>query len=113
MSNRTDARKKLISICVDGLHSIFPATRDLCFIFLVRHLADLSDESKSELPGWVRTIARASLDDVRWENGEAVFPSESMIDGYEWFLRSMRQVEQADVSAELKALERDGASYLS
>jgi hypothetical protein len=81
MSNRTDAREKLISICVDGLRSIFPATRDLCFIFLVRHLADLSDELKRELPGWVRTIARASLDDVRWENGEAVFPSESMIDG--------------------------------
>lgn len=113
MSTRTDARNKLISICVDGLHSIFPATRDLCFIFLVRHLADLSDELKHELPGWVRTITRASLDDVGWENGEAVFPSESMIDGYEWFLRSIRHVEQADVSAELEALESDGGSYLS
>lgn len=113
MSNRTDARNKLISICVDGLHSIFPATRDLCFTFLVRHLADLPDELKSELPGWVRTIARASLDDVRWENGEAVFPSENTIDGHEWFVRSMRQVNQADVSAELKALETDEASFLS
>jgi hypothetical protein len=113
MSDRTDARNKLISICVDGLTSIFPATRDLCFTFLVRHLADLSDELKRELPGWVRTIARASLDDVRWENGEAVFPTESTIDGSEFFLRSMRQVDQADVSAELTALESDGASYLS
>lgn len=113
MSNRPDAQHKLISICVDGFHSIFPATRDLCFTFLVRHLAELSDELKRELPGWVRTVARASLDDVRWENGEAVFPSEGTIDGSEWFLRSMRQVNEADVSAEIKALESDGASYLS
>ncbi|MGY4437519.1 nSTAND3 domain-containing NTPase [Bradyrhizobium sp. LM2.3] len=111
-ASRQDAQHKLISICVDGLHSIYPATRDLCFAFLVRHLTDLSDELKSELPGWVRTIAHTSLDGIRWRDGEAVFPSESIVDGRERFMRYLRQVKQADVSVELKTLESDDASYL-
>ncbi|WP_338027996.1 hypothetical protein [Bradyrhizobium oropedii] len=113
MTSRQDAQQKLISICVDGLHSIYPATRDLCFGFLVRHLTELSEELRDDLPGWVRTIARTSLDGIRWRGGEAVFPSESIVDGSERFMRYLRQVKQADVSVELKALEGDDASYLS
>lgn len=113
LSSKQDARQKLISVCVDGLHSIYPATRDLCLAFLVRHLEDLSEELKDELPGWVRTIAHTSLDRIRWRDGEAVFPSEGVVDGRERFMHSLRKVARDEVSAELKALESDEASYLS
>jgi hypothetical protein len=113
LSSKQDARQKLISVCVDGLHSIYPATRDLCFAFLVRHLADLSDKLKNELPGWVRTIAHTSLDRIRWREGEAVVPSEGVVDGRERFMHSLRKVERGEVSAELEALESDEATYLS
>ncbi|MET4236581.1 DNA polymerase III delta prime subunit [Bradyrhizobium sp. LA6.10] len=113
LANRADAQDSLISICVEGLHSIFPTTRDLCFAFLVRHLADLTDRLRDELPGWVRTIARTDLNDIRWRDGEAVFPSEHAIDGGEHILRSLRRVRKTDVSADLEILERETASYLS
>jgi|GEM_PF-776983 len=113
ISNRPDAQRKLISICVGGLRSIYPATRDLCFTFLVRHLADLPNELKGDLRGRVRAIASTTLDHVRWENGEAVFPCEDSIDGLEWLNRWLRQVSEDDVSAELNALESEDTSYIS
>ncbi|MDF0492748.1 hypothetical protein [Bradyrhizobium yuanmingense] len=113
LANRVEQREKVTTICVEGLRSIFPATRDLCFLFLLRHLPVLKDELRRDLPAWTRTIAHRSLRDVRWRDGEAVFPSEDVIDGREVMLRSLERVKKADVVTELSILDSNQDGYLS
>ena len=112
-ASRLDAQERLLACCVEGLKSIFPATRDLCFSFLLRRFSDLGKELQKGLPDWARAIAHISLDDITWENGEARLPVAATVIGSNWLDRYLEHVEEVDVSAEIATLESETSAHLT
>lgn len=79
--NTEDGRQGVFSLAVRGLHSIFPAVRDLCFEFVVRRLQTLSVEDQAKMPDWVRCVTIMELSYVEWtEDGQPRIPSATFED---------------------------------
>lgn len=87
------------SIAEQGLRSIFPATRDACFAFLLDHADDLSDEMRDDIPQWAeRSIV--SINDISVDRGLAFLtPNSGPFGGL--------RVSIAQVTPYLEAIERD------
>lgn len=111
LASRPDAQSALLNRAVDGLRSIYPATRDLCFRFLVGNLNKLPSEMRSDLPAWVSAVTFAGLEDIEWTNGQAyiVYGERS---GTDYFARRLSQIDRPEVATELSLLG-EGNSYLS
>jgi hypothetical protein len=74
--NTEDGRQGVVGLAVRGLHSIFPAVRDLCFEFLARRLQSLSVEDQAKVPDWVHSVTFMELSYVEWtEDGQPRIPS--------------------------------------
>ncbi|MDX8501923.1 hypothetical protein RFM99_26360 [Mesorhizobium sp. VK4C] len=97
-------RAALVTQAIDGLRSFFPATRDLCFRFLLTRLSDLAAEQQEELPDWIKSVTSITLDDLEWSDGEAHLPYGERL-GFDYFERAFQTVRRRDVAAELKLLD--------
>jgi hypothetical protein len=64
-------RAQIVECAIEGLNSIFPGTRDLCFKFLVFNFEQLTREQQDELADWARIMANTSFGHVEWKEGEA------------------------------------------
>ena len=74
--NTEEGRQGVVNIAVRGLHSIFPAVRDLCFEFLARRLESLSVDEQAKMPKWVSSVTEMKLSYVEWtEDGQPRIPS--------------------------------------
>lgn len=74
--NTEEGRQGVVGLAVRGLHSIFPAVRDLCFEFLARRLQSLSVEDQAKVPDWVHSVTFMELSYVEWtEDGQPRIPS--------------------------------------
>lgn len=74
LKGHTPERQQIISNIEDGLESIFPAVRDECFEFLLRHIEDYSGAAESKLERWVFSAIYIDLEDLRWHKGQAWIP---------------------------------------
>jgi hypothetical protein len=104
LQSRQDARMQLVERAIAGLRSYFPATRDLCFGFLVRRLAELPSERANDLPRWISFVTSIGLDDLEWVDGQAHLPFGERA-GIDYVERMLRTVRRREVSAELALLE--------
>ena len=98
---RHQIREAVIDLAVEGLGSVFPASLDLCFTFLVRHLRELTAAQAADLPDWVTRAVSISLDDVAWHGGEAWLP-----EARGFSLRPSASSDPRHVREEVKAAER-------
>lgn len=104
LAARPAACDALVAQAIEGLRSFFPATRDLCFRFLVTRLSDFSAERQRELPRWISSVTSVTLDDLEWSDGEAHLPYGEQL-GTDYFERAFRTVRRRDVAAELILLD--------
>ncbi len=86
---RPGARDLLIAEAIEGLHSLFPATRDLCFQFLLSCRPDLPIKQQQELPHWIACVTSVTLHNLEWSNGEAHLPYGREI-GTDYFYNAFR-----------------------
>jgi len=97
-------RGTIVAQAIEGLRSFFPATRDLCFRFLLNRLSDLPAEQQQKLPSWIGSVTSVTLDDLEWSEGEAHLPYGEQL-GVDYFERTFRTVRRRDVAAELNLLD--------
>lgn len=95
----------------EGLRSLFPTTRDICFDFLNRHYGAATEAGidVAEAADHVSAIQIESLD---WHEGEPMLPPDGNVRGDE-FLRSHVGPDKGDVAPALQILERPGGSALT
>ncbi|WP_447929916.1 nSTAND3 domain-containing NTPase [Sphingopyxis fribergensis] len=104
-------RSKLIAHAIEGLASLYPATRDLCFDFLLRHLGEAAVLKENILQMAVDAVASVDLASLEWVDGEAMYPVDGHIrDDASW--RSWLGPEQEAVAAALAALDSPSGSSL-
>ncbi|PDT01605.1 hypothetical protein [Rhizobium chutanense] len=108
-SQRRDA---IPGLAERGLKSYFPATRDLCYAFLLRHLPELPREFQSHLPDWVIAIRRRDVSEMMWQDDEARLPIGRTISGLERMEAFLSAPERGDVLTELGLLESSEETYL-
>lgn len=68
----------LIELAIESLNSSYPATRDVCFEFLVDNFELFPDKIEVDIPKWIGKVSFFSLDDVAWSDGKPAYP---MTDG--------------------------------
>lgn len=66
------------SVAEDGLRSIFPATRDACFAFLMEHAERLPREMRKQVPHWAQ-YGLNDLDDIVVDRGVAFLSSKGSL----------------------------------
>jgi hypothetical protein len=106
-------QEAIVALAVEGLGSVFPASRDLCFTFLIRHLRELPAEQAADVPDWVTRVVSISLDDVAWHGGEAWLPDERGFSGrHSTPSVSHRVREEVDAAAGSTNLAPERAAHL-
>ncbi len=85
------------AVAVLGLRSIFPATRDACFAFLLDNVDELSDEMRDQIPQWAEHSI-VTIDDISVDRGLAFISSSS------WSI-DRPEVSLAQVVPYLEAIE--------
>ena len=76
LRSTSDHLGTLVEEASAGLRSIFPATRDLCLSFLIRHAEEFGG-GQIQLSDWVQSSLWVSLDEMEWHDGEAWIPGGS------------------------------------
>lgn len=64
----------LIELAIESLNSSYPATRDVCFEFLVDNFELFPDGIEVDVPKWIGKVSFFSLDNVAWSDGKPVYP---------------------------------------
>lgn len=77
LASRLDLGEPLVHLAEKGLRWHFPATRDLCYQFLLEVVKAKPESYEDKLQSWVNSMSRIRLDDVIWERGEPYFPVEN------------------------------------
>lgn len=111
--NTEEGRQGVVGLAVRGLRSIFPAVRDLCFEFLGRRLASLSEEEQANVSDWVRSVTAMELSYVEWtEGGQPRIPSATLGDCLE-VDAFPASVSQEEVASALTLLDSERPDMLS
>lgn len=105
LETRPTDRAMLITHAISGLSSFFPATRDLCFRFLLRQFPSLPVEQQNKLPQWIGSVTSVRLEDLEWSDGEAHLPYGAILEGDDYFDRFFETVNREDVATELAILD--------
>lgn len=101
-----EARRLVFEQAIDGLHSYFLATRDICFAFLLRYAGEaVRLVEHTSVNAWVQTVTFISLDQVQWFGDDAIQP----IDGEVAFLPVPSKAPLSAVRSTLDALAGNGA----
>jgi len=99
MMVRSEDPALCFKVAEHGLRSIFPATRDACFAFLLDHVNDLSEKMRNDIPQWAeRSIV--GIDDIFVDRGLAFISPNCWPFG-------VLKVSIAQVSPYLEAIEKD------
>lgn len=113
LEGHNEERQQIFDNIELGLDSIFPAVRDACVEFLLRHIEDYPGAAESKLERWVSSGLYIDLEDLRWHKGQAWIPKVrqffSNYDGRlnkQSFLIEMAWLESAE--ANLMPTERIG-----
>jgi hypothetical protein len=95
----------------EGLKSLFPTTRDICFDFLNRHYGAATDAGidVAEAADHVSAIQIETLD---WHEGEPMLPPDGNVRSDE-FLRHYVAPDEGDVAPTLEFLKSIGGSTLT
>ncbi|MET3519111.1 hypothetical protein [Mesorhizobium abyssinicae] len=104
LETRPVEREQLVASAISGLKSFYPATRDLCFRFLVNHLPALPPGYERKLPVWIGHVTSVTLAKLEWMDGEAHVPFGDAT-GSSYFERMFQTVERDQVAEELAALD--------
>ena len=104
LASRPTAQTALVNHAIDGLKSYFPATRDLCFRFLVRKHAELPESLQSDLLQWTKVVAATDLELLEWTEGHAHFPFDERME-LSQVLGGLRKVKRREVAETLSRLD--------
>ena len=107
-----ESQAEVVRYAIEGLKCVFPATRDLCFSFLIRHQEAPVIAKGKDLAEWVSTALSISLDNIRWYEGEAWVPPVRVFRGFPSFL-DMAIVEASNCQQDLSALDGNLPATLS
>jgi hypothetical protein len=110
--SRPGAAEALFCRAEEGLESFYPAVRDLCFAFLMRHAAQADPVLEAGLAGAVHAVSSVELESLEWINGQAMFPVNGEIRD-DALIRSMIGPEHDAVAAILGPLGVAGGSALT
>ena len=102
LQNRPD-QQQVFQLAVGGLQSLFPATRDLCFSFLVNNQQVSQDHDSSRMKDWIESAMSIDLDRLEWHEGEAWVPSGELPLLYSIERRSNR-IEFSEIEDDLQLL---------
>jgi len=94
-----------------GLESLFPTTRDICFDFLNRHYA-AATEAGIDVAEAADQVSAIQIETLDWHEGEPMLPPDGNVRSDE-FLRSYVGPDEADVAPALRILGSPGGSTLS
>lgn len=109
---RSGRPKAIPELAERGLKSYFPATRDLCYAFLMRYISELPRDFQARLPDWVTAIRRRDVATMAWREDEACLPLGQTFSGAERLEALLFPPEREDVWMELNFLEAPEESYL-
>lgn len=109
--NNANARAKLFEHAKEGLRSLFPATRDLCFDFIIRHLAEATPKDGNILQMSVDAVTSGRLDTIQWLDGEPMFS----VDGHATSERIFPwdAPQKQEVASILSAIEESSSPSIS
>jgi hypothetical protein len=103
LQNWPEQRNLIFKAAIDGLRSIFPATRDLCFTFLAKNEGAVSAEQGERLADWIDPAITKDIDDLEWHDGEAWIPSGHLSWTNHWE-RKRQWLSSADVEKDVQLL---------
>lgn len=110
--SRSGVADALFRRAEDGLESLYPAVRDLCFAFLMRHTAQADPVLDGGLARAVHAVSSVELESLEWINGEAMFPVSGEIRD-DALVRGIIGPKHAAVAAILGPLAVAGGSALT
>lgn len=110
LGKRLKQQEELLKLAESGLKSFFPATRDLCFDFLLNPKVSLNDGMQKDLQEWVNRVSFHSLDNITWVNGEAVIDTSHSTDS---FFRQYQHVNEGEVIDYLQTLDGNSETFLT
>ncbi|MFT8440005.1 hypothetical protein [Acetobacter fabarum] len=88
------------AIAEEGLRSIFPATRDACFSYLLKHAEGLPCEMRDEMLRWAENVV-TDLDHIVVQQGFAFLSSDG------WTFDERERVRIEEIQPYLDAIEGD------
>lgn len=103
--------KLLVELAISGLDSYFPATRDLCFRFLIVNRARFIDEQAEQLPKWIDPIKNVELSSLQWIDGNAWIPMNQSL-GVD-YLQRVFGCNKDEVSSELVIIDSNNSVNLT
>ena len=103
LQNWPEQQNLVFKAAIDGLRSIFPATRDLCFTFLAKNEGAMSAEHGERLADWIDPAVTKDMDDLEWHDGEAWIPSGQLSWRNHWE-RERQWLNSADVEKDVQLL---------
>lgn len=114
LTARNDIQSKLVDHAIDGcLRSHYPATRDLCFHFLIRRLADIPADRGKNPAQWISAVTSFQLYDLEWSNGQAYLPFNRTLSTEDLVNRVFMTVEHNEIETELSLLNAPEGEYVS
>ncbi|MBF0181963.1 MAG: hypothetical protein HQM03_18245 [Magnetococcales bacterium] len=114
LQHHQNSRDTLLDIAENGLESIFPATRDLCFRFLLHHFDEMSTERQLKLSKWITQVTSIKLDDLEWIDGQAYLPWNNFYNIDDDYLDSfLERISLKDIASELKLLDDSDGPFVS
>ena len=111
LASDTETLARVFDLAQDGLRSLFPATRDLCFDFLMSRVADLGEERHELIPIWVRQVD-VDLDEIKIVGGLVRIVEERDMGGID-DEPDIEQSDEAAVASLAEALEGQDSTSLS
>lgn len=99
----------LFKAAIGGLRSIFPATRDLCFLFLVKNEEVLPVKHAERLADWINSAVTIDIHDLEWRDGEAWVPTGEISWMNHWE-REKQWLRSAEVEGDVQLLASSGAA---
>ncbi|MBL0094303.1 MAG: hypothetical protein IPP50_19590 [Piscinibacter sp.] len=104
-----DAGDRIIEEAAAGLNSYFPATRDLCFKFLMSLLPRLSEDNRAKAGDWIRVITHLKVDNFVWSNGEPIVPVGMFLSAFDLIRGEHTDLSEAELARYGAILDGDEA----
>lgn len=114
LKERKNVQNTLVDHAIDGcLRSHYPATRDLCFHFLVRRLTDMPTNRQKNLPQWISAVTSFQFYNLEWSNGQAYLPFNEILSAEDILNRVFMTVKHNEIETELSLLNAPEGEYVS
>ncbi|HET7313048.1 hypothetical protein [Salinisphaera sp.] len=108
MTPRPDGRRLVFDRAVEGLRAYFPPTRDLCFDFLMRHIAEASMTTGQPIVDWLHRVTHINLEELQWHGGEATLPIDGELNDDNILRTYGPRPRRSEVKSTLECLDGEG-----